>query len=175
MNLKVKDFDDCVLRLLADLYGRRTAAKTWQGKLELVLRQVPETPFQEACAVPCVFVDQYTGGVIMHRVDHIRGTGPAEFCQNVMDYLTTQLWVGWGLLETEGCVGKFLKRTKHRFGACVITEPSGRHIDRMLDMLDLTAKGGTSSVPGGKADLMNSAELEGDAFSHYRSCVGLTM
>ena len=55
------------------------------------------------------------------------------------------------------------------------TEPNEKHIERLLDLMDLKDKGGTSNVPGRKLDLKNKKELEGDAISHYRSCVGLAM
>ena len=78
-------------------------------------------------------------------------------------------------METEGCVGKFLKRTKRRQEKHMTTEPNEKHIERLLDLMDLKDKGGTSNVPGRKLDLKNNKELEGDAISHYRSCVGLAM
>ncbi len=92
-----------------------------------------------------------------------------------MDYLSSQLWVCWDPLENEGCIGKFSKRAKCRHDEHITTELNGKHIDRLLEMMALTTKRGTSNVPGRKLDLKNPEELEGEDISHYRSCMGLAM
>ncbi len=125
-------------RLLENLYGRRIAGKTWRDKFKLVLRQVPEARCKRRASDRGVFVDQHTGGSIMHCIDDVRGTGPAEFCQKVVEYLTTQLWVLWDPLGTDGSVGKFFKRTQSRLGARVLAEPCGERVCRFLCVLDLT-------------------------------------
>ncbi len=140
LDMTKEALDDCVLHLLANLYGRRTAGRTWQDKLELTLRSVLETDLKRSTSDPCVFVDKYTGGVVTHHVDDIRGTGPADFCQKVINFLSFQLWVRWDPLENEGCVGKFLKRTKHRHEEHITALPNGKHTDRLLEMMDLTTR-----------------------------------
>ena len=175
LDMPEEELDDCVLQLKTNLYGRRTAGRNWRDKFEEVIKQVPEKNFKRSASDPCVFVDQITGAVVTHHVDDIRGTGPTELCEKVIEYLSSQLWVRWDPLETEGCVGKFLKRTKRRQEKHMTTEPNEKHIERLLDLMNLKDTGGTSIVPGRKLDLKNNKELEGDAISHYRSCVGLAM
>ena len=93
LDLTEEELDDCILQLKANLYGRRTAGRNWRDKIEAVIKQVPETNFKRSASDPCVFGDQITGAVVTHHVDDIRGTGPAELCLRVIEYLSSQLWV----------------------------------------------------------------------------------
>ena len=63
-------------------------------------------------------------------------------------------------------MGEFLKRTKYQHEKRMTTEPNEKHIERLMELMDLTDKGGTSNVPGRKLDLKNNKKLEGDEISH---------
>ena len=105
--------DQWVLKLEANVYGRRPAGNKWRKHFEEVLLATSLTQFRRLDHEPCMFLCDITGVLVLHHVDDFRVCGGEREMQNVVQYLQRQFWVKLGPVEKPGVESKFLGKPRY--------------------------------------------------------------
>ncbi len=129
--------DHVLLRLLANVYGRRPTGAQWRNKLERELRKLPGHHFERLPHEPCIYYCPTTKAMILHHVDDFRIADRREQVTSLVEQLSRVLWLKIVPIEDEGTVTQFLKREKRRTKRGVMTMPDRRLIDDVAKLLDL--------------------------------------
>ncbi len=168
------------LKVIGNLYGRRTAAATYRDELEeVIVGKLGHRgyAFTRGVKDACLYKCKKTGIMIFHHVDDGKVVGTPEQCQALLDTELSQ-WLELKKTDVQlpGTKVEILKKTSLRLEDAYITLSNPKHAEGIIAALALE-KAKDSSVPGqnlivseDSIELLSKAEA--DTYSH---CVGLAI
>ena len=139
------------LKVIGNLYGRRTAAATYRDELEeVIVGKLSHRgyAFTRGIKEPCLYKCSNTGIMILHHVDDGKVVATVEQCQALLDTKLAQwLELKKSDVQLPGTKVEILKKTSLRLEGAYVTLSNPKHAEGIIATLALE-KAKASSVSG---------------------------